>query len=238
VLFPTIAWVFGGTDVGSWVRDEWFRDLRVHSDVFDRYFHFVIPVGDVSQTDIDRVLARVGERDALVSALRDLQERELLEPMLDRLEAYKQQIDVARAVPFVTALFDIGDDVAHEGPGFFEIAPHMWIVRIVHWYLMQELDASERARILEECMRETSGLFLPIEMTSLEHRRPEEGSNPKGDYLVDEANFDPPTPRSEYLHRATRSWIVGSATGWFFRRLFTRRPSHVPQNSLGHHDIP
>jgi predicted KAP-like P-loop ATPase len=184
-LFPPIAWVFGGSNVQAELREEWLRDLRVcHPDVFDRYFHFAIPVGDVSQADIDRVLSFAGERDRLVGVFRDLQDRELLEAMLDRLEAYKQQIDVAHARSFVTALFDIGDEIAGARAGFFEIEPHMRAVRIVHWYLMQEPSASARADILEECMRESRGLFLPVEVTSLEHRKHEQNERPDT-YLVD-----------------------------------------------------
>jgi hypothetical protein len=56
-LFPTVEWAFGGSNYGSDFAESWFRELRVCSDdVFDRYFHFDLPKGDLSQATIDRLL--------------------------------------------------------------------------------------------------------------------------------------------------------------------------------------
>jgi len=185
-LFPSVEWVFGGSHYGASSTDQWFRELRVcHPDVFDRYFQLSIGERDLSQADLDRSLALAGDRASLVAELRLLNERGLLAVALDRLEAYKQKIPLEHASAFVTAMFDIGDELPEEGPGFFEIGPDMHAIRIIHWFLKQENDATVRAEILRRAMEETTGLYLPVEMTSIEGSKPE-GEQDRDSFLVSE----------------------------------------------------
>jgi predicted KAP-like P-loop ATPase len=117
-LFPRIEWVFGGSHYGAGIDEQWFRNLRVcHPKLFDRYFHLTIPEGEISQADLDRILSLVSERDELVTEFRVLNQRGLLSVTLDRLEAYKEKINLQYAVPFVTALFDIGDELPDDPGG-------------------------------------------------------------------------------------------------------------------------
>lgn len=173
-LFPPAQWVFGGPGYGPGFEEEWYRDLRVcHSDVFDRYFHLTIPEGDISQAELDRLLSLLSDRESLVAEFRALGQRGLLSVTLDRLEAYKEKIDLQHARPFITALFDIGDELPDEPTGFFSIGPDMHASRIIHWYLKQEKDSGRRAQILKEAMKTTTGLYLPVMDTSLEDSRQE-----------------------------------------------------------------
>lgn len=132
-LFPPAQWIFGGPGYGPGFEEEWYRDLRVcHSDVFDRYFHLTISEGDISQAELDRLLSLLGDREGLIAEFRALNKSDLLSVALDRLEAYKEKIDLQHAVPFTTALYDIGDELPDEPTGFFSIGPDMHVVRIIH----------------------------------------------------------------------------------------------------------
>lgn len=178
-LFPPAEWVFGGHGYGSGFEETWFRERRVcHSDVFDRYFYLTIPEGDISQADLDRVLSIVGNREGLVAELRALNQRGLLSVVLDRLEAYKQKIDLQHGIPFVSALFDIGDDLPDEPREFFSIGADMHASRIIHWYLKQEKDAGKRGQILKEAVKVSEGLYLPIMTASFESDPKEREKNP------------------------------------------------------------
>jgi len=90
-----------------------------------------------------------------VAEFRALNERGLLGVLLDRLEAYKQKIDISNAVTFVTALFDIGDELPEDPGGFFTISPEMHANRIIYWYLKQEEDIGKRGEILKKAMNAT-----------------------------------------------------------------------------------
>src|SRR6266850_659484 len=57
-LFPSAAFAFGGVSYGSDSRGEWTRDLKVSSEtMFDRYFEFALSKGDISQYEVDMLLA-------------------------------------------------------------------------------------------------------------------------------------------------------------------------------------
>jgi predicted KAP-like P-loop ATPase len=185
-LFPPIEWVFGGAHYSSDFEEEWYRDLRVcHPDVFDRYFHFTIPEGDISQADIDRILSLTGNREDLLTEFKSLNSRGLLAVALNRLEAYKEKINLHHAVPFITALMDIADELPEEVVGFFSIGSDMHISRIIHWNLKQEKDVKKRGQILKKAMKETRGLYMPVMKTSLEDSKQERQKAPNS-FVVNE----------------------------------------------------
>ena len=210
-LFPPAAWVFGGPGCGSGFDERWFRELRVcHPDAFDRYFHLTIPEGDISQADLDRILALAGDRQGLVTEIRSLNKRALLGVAIDRLEAYKEKLDLSHAVPFVTALFDIGDELPEARGGFFSISPEMHASRIIYWYLKQEKDATKRGQILKEAMEVTTGLYLPIMTASLESNKEEREKDPDA-YNVTDADLEELHQICvEKIERAAGSGILAS----------------------------
>lgn len=174
-LFPRIKKI----SYGEGFSERWYRELCVcHPDIFDRYFHYAIPYGDISQSELDTVLELAGDREGLVAKFRDLNARSLLVVTLDRLEAYKEEIDIIHAIPFVTALFDIGDELPDEpvGMSVFGAETHAW--RIIYWYLMKEADQQKRENILMESISLTTGLYLPVNTISLEDDRRERQKEP------------------------------------------------------------
>jgi predicted KAP-like P-loop ATPase len=179
-LFPPVEWVFGGSSYGSGFEEKWFRGLRVcHPNVFDRYFHLTIPEGDISQSDLDLILSLVGDREGLVTEFRALNERGLLEIALDRLEHYKEEIELQHAVPFITALFDIGDELPDKSVGLFSIDPDVHASRIIRWYLKREKDLGKRVEILKETMKATTGLYLPVRQTCIEDSKEDRQKDPE-----------------------------------------------------------
>jgi len=189
-LFPQVGWALSNYGYGSGFEDGWFRDLRVcHPDLFDRYFHFAIPEGDISQAELDVILSLTGDREGLVAEFQSLKQRGLLEVALDRLEAYKEKLDLKDAEAFVTAVFDIGDDLRTGRRSFFEIQPDMHAIRIIHWYLKQEKNPTKRAQLLLETMKLSTGLYLPIMKTSIEGSRQERQQDPDA-HLVNEGDLE------------------------------------------------
>jgi predicted KAP-like P-loop ATPase len=96
-LFPPAASVLSNSH-DSEGNNDWFRSLRVCAhEVFDRYFQFSTPTGDISQSELDAVMALVSDRDALSRKFVDLRERGLLEVALDRLDYYKDKLPIQAA---------------------------------------------------------------------------------------------------------------------------------------------
>ena len=97
-------------------RLRWQQEQRPLDTNVPRY-----PQGDIAvpPRDVSQLKAALGslsaDRDRRArlahAAFGALKKRDLLGVALDRFEAYKQTISLDNAVPFVTALFDIGDDL-------------------------------------------------------------------------------------------------------------------------------
>lgn len=186
-LFLPAEWIFGGSRYGGDFEGEWYRNLRVcHPNLFDRYFYFAIPERDISQADLDLLLSFAGDRDKLAAKMRSLNDQGLLGILLNRLEAYKEHIDLKVAIPFVTALFDVGDELPDEPGASFLVGPDMHASRIIYWYLKQEKEPGRRAEVLKEAIGTTTGLYLPVMSISLESSKQDKKASPDALLVNDE----------------------------------------------------
>jgi predicted KAP-like P-loop ATPase len=189
-VFPPASWVFGGSRYGHNFSDIWFRQHRAcHPDVFDKYFYMAIPEGDVSHEELEKIVSLAGDRVGLVNELRALGQRNLLEVAMDRLESYKDTIGLDHAIPFVTALFDLGDELPIGEFGISEIPSDMHAARIVYWYLKQEPRIPRREEILRECIEATTGIYLPAFVVALERDKAREGTDEQS-RLADDAGVE------------------------------------------------
>jgi predicted KAP-like P-loop ATPase len=170
--------------------DRFYRELRVcHEDIFDRYFLLSIPEGDISQADLDDLLTSTGDRERLVAKFNDFKNRDLLATLLDRLEAYKQQVNLQHAVPFITALFDLGDDLPEADGGMFTVSTWMHASRIIRWYVVTEPDIAKRREYLAEAMRASEGLYLPAMKIALELDAQRDG-RPASERMLDDPSVE------------------------------------------------
>ena len=173
-LFPLAESALGGSSYESDFAEEWERGCRVCStNFFDRYFHFAIPQGDVSQDIVHGLLAQAGDHKALVAELQSLKTRGELELLLDRLEAYKQTIEPDHRETFVRALFDIGDDIGNEMTGLFSLSPLLRLTRIAYWCMRGVDDPKARSQAMLRIVKESSGVLAPANFVSIEQQRHE-----------------------------------------------------------------
>lgn len=184
-LFPPAEWAFGGMGYGAGFGDQWLRELRVcSSEVFDRYFRLTVPEEDISQATIDRIIGLAGDRGGLRAEFKNLASQGLLGNAMERLEAYKETMPIVHAQSFVTAVFDVGEDLPEARPGFFPIEAAMHATRIVYWYLRQEPDMGRRANVLRNAIRETEGVSLPVRFVAIQEQT---AKNDRDRFVTDEA---------------------------------------------------
>jgi hypothetical protein len=165
-LFPPAAQVLAGSHYSGNGGDSWFVDLRISAhEVFDRYFHFATPPEDLAQAELEEVLGLIGDRAAFGRKLKDLQARNLLDVLLDRLDLYKEKLPQESILSCVTSLFDLEVDGSDEVfAGHF--SPRTHICRIVYWHLRKEPDQARRKDIILKALDQTSGLTTPISMVT------------------------------------------------------------------------
>lgn len=166
--------------------DEWLRELRVcHYRVFDRYFQYAVPRGDISESEVSAFVAGHGDSDARTEALVALTDRGLLEVMLDHLDARKTEILLGSAEPLMTALFNIGERVEEEPQGFLGPRP-LWDAISVIDSLLERTDSDQRGVHLCSSMRASIGLYLPAAVLDAEKKRHEKHEPGQVDPLLSE----------------------------------------------------
>jgi predicted KAP-like P-loop ATPase len=200
IVFQPIEWLAQNYGFGSGFEEGWERQLRACSEkYFDRYFLLALPTGDVSQAEVQGILTNAGDRAEVVRRMTNLRERGLLAAMLDRLEAYKEKIPLAHAVPFTTAIFDVGDGLPG-ATGMFGMGADMHAARIVFWYLRRFPSMEEREAALLAAIEATVGIQIPTDVVSMERR---EGAQ-KSEYLITEE-------RLPEFHQACAAKIAAAA---------------------------
>lgn len=184
-LFPPIENVLGGFNYGPDFVEGWYKELRVcHVDIFPRYFQFAIPVGDISQSDLDGIIGLSGNRTELVQKFEALREKGLLKSALSHLDTYKQDIPIEDSDEFIPAMMDIADTTEDESGGFSSFSPHLHIIRIVLWYLRQEKSMEQRGKRLLSAFSKTNGLSVMARLVAGDESRRKKQENP--DFLITE----------------------------------------------------
>lgn len=187
VLFPACEPI---ATLGASIDDEWARDLRVaHPDIFDRYFLFAIPAGDVSEDEVGGLLSKVSMRNEFVTEFLRFKERGLEKALLRRLDDYKASIGLQHAGSFVPAMFDISTHLdAKADAGTFDVRATSYVSRIIYWYLLEEQNVKKREEILRSAMKSSEALYMPALLIMRESRRREEGGT--GEPLVSDGSLD------------------------------------------------
>lgn len=177
-LFPNADKLLGNNFRAT--DGDYFPQLRVCShEVFDRYFQLSIPVGDISQSDIEAVLSAAGDLDQLRVEFRRAADSGLLDVLLDRLDSLSGTIPIINPSAVLTALCDL--EVSHQDLDFFSTKPGplAHLVRIVYRYLRREPEETKRLSFLKDAFTASRGLYTPVYVAvRLTARAEENASDP------------------------------------------------------------
>lgn len=167
-LFPNKEWAFGGTNYTPDYYETWRKDLRICCrDIFDRYFAMQLPEGEVSEADIEKLLAAASDSALLMHDLRALLGRNQLRNALEGLSRRVDDIDPQHASGVITVLFEIGESLPPHEPEFFATGPE-WVVQRIVKRLLLRMSQEERATILENAIHGARGLSMAVMRVSLE----------------------------------------------------------------------
>jgi predicted KAP-like P-loop ATPase len=185
-IFPTAAFAFGGTGYSSEFRVEWKRDLRIcASEFFDRYFQLGIPQGEISQSQLERVISLGADHAALRKELEALLSNGQLVAALDRLDFNKDKFVQENVLPTLTALFDISEKLPEPEPTGTINDPDWSVIRIAYAMLKKE-SANTRVSVVEEMLKATVALRAPMRFVGAITPSPER-VNSSTEVLIPEA---------------------------------------------------
>ena len=160
-LFPKFAGAYGGPNYAPDYIRIWQKQLRVSSpDHFSVYFRFSISPDSVSTAELKVLLNKASSQEEFGEALiaysnqhrRDGRTR--LRVVLDRLEAYTQDLPIDKIPAVVKSFFNIGDQLLKkedEQRGLFEIDNEMQMMRIIY-QLLSRLSQEQRYLILKDAV--------------------------------------------------------------------------------------
>ncbi len=166
-LFPNVEFAFGGTYYSAESSESWARELRICTpEFFDRYFMLGLGGQEISQYEVERLVLATSDTKSLYAHLQRLAKDGQLEAALDRLFAVREEIAPENVVTTLVALFDVGELLPPSRPGSFGDGPEWTIVRLAY-QLLRRLPEDDRAVKLEEVLKSSFGLRLPIKFISL-----------------------------------------------------------------------
>jgi len=172
-LFPPIGSALAeSTDLGVSERppdastsNEWLKDLRpCHPDVFERYFRFSLSAGDISEGELNSLVAAMGDRDNVVRKLKEINDEGLLGATLFRLRALNLVVPSESTVPFITALFDIEKELLGQQTvrGMAGLLPADMLATLTIEAILRQKPIEARNPILGEAITKTTALYLPM----------------------------------------------------------------------------
>ena len=165
ILFPKLEDVYGYSHFGNDWMYNWRRDCRICSpDIFNIFFRFSLPKGEISQKEIETILSLGNNANSFAEALLKLSEdKRRIIRFLERLEDYTQSdIPEENIEPIITALMDIGDLFPEGDSGFFGIDTPMRILRLCY-QLSHRFDSCEkRFNILKNAIKKAKRSLCTI----------------------------------------------------------------------------
>jgi predicted KAP-like P-loop ATPase len=159
---------------------QWERALRVaHDRIFDRYFQLTIPANQLREAQVQHTRTLLADAEQLTKQFRALSEGGLLDAMLHRLATYKEDLNRSNALPFMTALVNIGDDPQRWSTGAFSIPPLDRATQLLRSLLTTEQDPEQRAKLLQQATDNSTGLYLLVHILRLEEDEERRKADPE-----------------------------------------------------------
>ncbi|MEN9576698.1 MAG: hypothetical protein RL514_4553 [Verrucomicrobiota bacterium] len=164
-----------------------------HPDLFDKYFTLTVADDDLSQAELDSLLARIPDVKKFTAACEAFKKRGLLNLVLERLDAYKELIPLEDMPSLTQALCDMSDGFPHrEQRSFGQMFEHdmnAYAWRLCYFGLKREPDKKKRFQIVNEAIIHSTGIALPFELVSLDDQAAKrEGS--EHEFLLEEADVE------------------------------------------------
>lgn len=171
-LFPRFTGAYGGTNYAPDYIQIWQKQLRVCSpDHFPVYFKFSVSQDAISNAEMNVLLKKTFSLDEFSAALIEYSKQHRrdgctrLRIVLERLEAYTQDISIDRVPVVINSFFDVGDRLLKkedEPKGFFDMGSELHIMRIIYQMLLR-VPQDQRFSILRSAIEKGEAISV-IEM--------------------------------------------------------------------------
>ncbi|WP_394661063.1 P-loop NTPase fold protein [uncultured Acinetobacter sp.] len=161
-LFPTIQWIIGNNYYEYESYSNWFSEGRIcHNKKFDNYFQLSLSQNEITKSDLVDFISLTVDESLLKRKMLELDSNGKLKEFLSQFDSYENQVTEDAAIPYISALMDVGDYVSDDGTSFFDIlGTQALIYRLVYNFLLRIDGKEKRGDILLECFNKLNVFFI------------------------------------------------------------------------------
>lgn len=161
-LFPTIQWIVGNNYYEYESYSNWFSEGRIcHNKNFDNYFQLSLSQNEITKSDLVDFISLTVDESLLKRKMLELDSNGKLKEFLSQFDSYENQVTEDAAIPYISALMDVGDYVSDDGTSFFDIlGAQALIYRLVYNFLLRIDGKEKRGDILLECFNKLNVFFI------------------------------------------------------------------------------
>jgi predicted KAP-like P-loop ATPase len=176
-IFPKFGTAFGGNHYGPEWEAEWRKKLRICSpDIFPIYFRLAVPEGEISNIEIQSILALTKNRESFKNKLLELSKQHRydgstrLSAFLERMVDYVEEIPKGDIPEILQAFFEVGDKLLlpeDEKVGLFSHGNDIRISRIILRLLKRYETQNERFKLLKKTFSKGRAVSTIVIITTI-----------------------------------------------------------------------
>ncbi len=198
LMFPKLEALYEYMRYGHDSLSKWRKDCRIASpDRFEIYFRLQIPQGEISQTEIEKIISLASDREEFTEALQSLNKSGNINRFLELFEDFTDDtIQEDHIDNVVCTLMDIGDSLPEGESGFLSIDNPMRIMRICFQLGQRFKDQNRRFQLFKNAIELSSQslhtIVLEVSIQDQQHGRfsTKDKPKPEDQFTVNEKQLD------------------------------------------------
>lgn len=153
---------------GSRSSEEWERDLRICSpDRFNFYFQLGIPYGEISETEIDEVVASLASTDSFKVFILRFKEEKRLRKVLAKLLQRRNALNEAQLKIALSVLWELEKEITDEKEAVFDLDDIGYQVLRIGYHGLKELAQDKRKPLLADIIQASKNIYSPLHLVAI-----------------------------------------------------------------------
>ena len=153
---------------GSHSSEEWERDLRICStDRFNFYFQLGIPYGEISESEIDGVVAALANQETFKKLILQFKEEKRLRKVLSKLLNRRSALNEAQIKVTLLTLWELEKQINDEREAVFDLDDIDTQVLRIGYHTIKELSQEKRKPLLADIIQASTNIYYPLHLIAV-----------------------------------------------------------------------
>jgi predicted KAP-like P-loop ATPase len=161
-LFPQL------NSTGSSYSEEWEQDLRICSrERFNFYFQLGIPFGEISENQIDELVASIATPNDFKALILQFKEEKRLRKVLSRLLQRRGALDEAQIKIIISTLWELEKEIDDGRDAVFDLDDIDTQVLRIGYHFIKQLPQEKRKLLLVDIIQTSTNVYFPIHLIAV-----------------------------------------------------------------------